>query len=209
MNNCKPLAAVGGLAFEQSSGKSSLLDRTDQRLIYINTHKSPSLRFWASDMLFRSYTDASYHSVYGVRSRAGEYNFFDWIHDPWRLNGGISAKSTIMDVVVSSATEAEYGGAFMNAWNLVWLRVTASELGYPQGKTEIYCDNEVARGMRKSKAMNMRLHCLRDRIKQGHFQFTYVKSRDNIAGIFTKSLPATEFKRQVARMDSSIPTAIR
>ena len=67
-----------------------------------------------------------------------------WMKDQWRVNGGVSARSTIMDGIVSSAAECEYGSLYMNARHLVWLRFIASALGYPQDCTAIFCDNTCA-----------------------------------------------------------------
>ena len=161
-------------------------------------------------MYLRSYSDGSYVSVYGSRCHAGEYNFMGWKKNQWRINSGVSARSTIMDCIVSSAAECEYGSLFMNARRLVWLPLIASELGYPQECTEIFCDNTCAiglahdsTGMGKSKAMDMRFHWIRDRVKQDLFKVTYIKSEDNVADMFTKFLPAADFKRQSNLINSS------
>jgi hypothetical protein len=36
----------------------------------------------------------------------------------------------------------------------------------------------------------MRWHCIRDRIRQGHFSLTWYRGADNLADYFTKAHPA-------------------
>ena len=79
----------------------------------------------------------------------------------------------------------------MNGRHLVWLRVITSELEYPQDRTEIFCDITCAIGtahdftkMGKSKAMDMRFYCIKDRVKQG----------------------SNDIKRQSKRIKSSVTT---
>jgi hypothetical protein len=60
----------------------------------------------------------------------------------------IFAISSIIDVVVSSAGEAEYGAAFIFAQHGVGLRNIAIALGHLQPLTPILCDNQFAIGHR-------------------------------------------------------------
>jgi hypothetical protein len=94
----------------------------------------------------------------------------------------IHAISSIIDVVVSSVGEAEYGAAFIFAQHGVWLRNIAAAFGHAQLATPILCDNEFAIGLandtikqKKSKSIDMRFHWLRDRIRQRQFTITHLK----------------------------------
>jgi hypothetical protein len=91
----------------------------------------------------------------------------------------IHAISTIIDVVVASAGEAEYGAAFIFAQRGVWLRNVAVAIGHAQLPTPILCDIEFTIGLatesikqKKSKSIDMRFHWLRDRIRQAQFTIT-------------------------------------
>ncbi len=75
-----------------------------------------------------------------------------------------------------------------------------SDLGYPQPQppTLLQCDNEVAVGIankavkaKLSKACDMRLHWLIDRVSQSQGQFIvkHLRGLWNIADFFTKTLP--------------------
>jgi hypothetical protein len=59
----------------------------------------------------------------------------------------IYAISAIIDVVVASAGEAEYGAAFIAAQQGVWIRTIATAMGHPQPPTSLLCDNELAIGL--------------------------------------------------------------
>ena len=72
----------------------------------------------------------------------------------------------------------------------------ASDLGYPQDKFEIICDNKCAQGIasgtvkqKRSKAIDMRYHWIRDQVKQGKFVITWKPGKENLADYFAKAHP--------------------
>jgi hypothetical protein len=79
-----------------------------------------------------------------ARSVAGGIAYFGDAANPTIENGMIHAISSIIDVVVASAGEAEYGSAFICAQRGVWLRTIAIALGHAQPATPILCDNAFA-----------------------------------------------------------------
>ena len=73
------------------------------------------------------------------------------------------------------------------------LRNTLADLGFPQGATPLQGDNKVAVGIangkfrqRRSKAIDMRFHWIRDRVRQGHFNVYWRAGNNNLADYFTK-----------------------
>jgi hypothetical protein len=85
----------------------------------------------------------------------------------------------------------------MNAQQGAWLRTVLEALGYAQPATRILCDNQCAVGLatntvkaRSSKSIDIRFHWIRDRIRQGQFQVSWIKGATNLADFFTKALPA-------------------
>ena len=106
------------------------------------------------------------------------------------------AISSLIDVVVASAAECEYAALFIAGQEGEGLRTILQELGYPQGRTLIYCDNKCAVGLandavkiKRSKSVDMRFHWIRDRVRQQHFQVQWRKGANNLADFFTKPLP--------------------
>ncbi len=76
------------------------------------------------------------------------------------------------------------------------IRTTLSDMGYPQGPTIIMCDNTSAIGIatdsikqKRSKAIDMRFHWIRDRVRQSQFTIAYIPTSQNLADYFTKNLP--------------------
>jgi hypothetical protein len=58
------------------------------------------------------------------------------------------------------------------------------------------CDNTSAIGIatdsvkqKRSKAVDMRFHWIRDRVRQAQFTITYIPTQQNLADYFTKNLP--------------------
>ena len=77
-----------------------------------------------------------------------------------------------------------------------WPAYYLSRLGYPQPPTTILCDNTTAIGlandnikMKRSKAIDMRFHWIRDRVRQNQFYLVYIPTKENIADYMTKNLP--------------------
>jgi hypothetical protein len=105
-------------------------------------------------------------------------------------------------MVVASAAEAEYGALFTNAQDAEALRTALSDLGYPQEKTTIICDNSCAVGIandtvkeRRSKAFDSKLHWIRDRVAQGHFAVRWEPGATNMADLLTKAHSAQHHQR--------------
>ena len=128
-----------------------------------------------------------------------------WLGDasePTRVNGAITCISKIIDAVVASAGEAEYAGLFMLAQEAEVLRTTLQDMGYEQPPTTIFCDNACAVGIsndtikqKRSKAIDMRFHWIRDRVRVGHFIVKWIKGVDNLADFFTKALPIHQHQK--------------
>jgi hypothetical protein len=119
---------------------------------------------------------ASYLNAPHARSRIRGHHYLS--NAPPRAdinNGAILNPSSVLNVVVSSAAEAEYAALFENGKAGILERTTLEELGHTQGPTWINTDNSTACGIannsvkqQRSRAMDMRFHWIRDRVKQGN-----------------------------------------
>jgi hypothetical protein len=121
---------------------------------------------------------------------------------PELINGAILTISQIIESVVASACEAEYASLFKIAQSAEILRSTLADMGYIRKPTKLLCDNTCALGIatstakqKRSKAINMRFHWIRDRVKEGHFDLIWMSGQDNIADFFTKNLPVSKYKK--------------
>jgi len=78
---------------------------------------------------------------------------------------------------------------------------TLADLGYPQIATPIITDNSTAVGianhtvrLKRSKAMDMRYHWIRDRVHQGYYHVTWGPGALNLADYFTKTHPPHHYR---------------
>lgn len=200
------LPALGDIAAAQSKGTEATAQACTQLLNYAATYPDTKVRFYASDMILYVDTDASYLSAPKARSRFAGYHYLGpKPRDPEKppdepppMNGAILVPVKIMHEVVSSAAEAELGGAFYNGKEACAIRTTLEEMGYPQPATPIQTDNSTAAGIandtvkqKRSKAIDMRYYWIKDRVQQGQFIIYWVKGENNKADYFTKHHPPT------------------
>ena len=208
------LTRVSKLSSAQSSGTSKTLEDAERMFEYCMSYPDSSIHFHASEMQLICYTDASYLSESKSRSRGGGY-FFLGSHDPTMLNGPILCTSVILDAVVSSAAESEYGAAFENAKEAVYIRQTLEALGYKQAPTQMVTDNSFVKSVtngtckvKKSKAMDMRYNWLVDRVSQGQFSVIWCEGHKNIADYFTKDLPSYRYRQMREFIVPSMDTRV-
>jgi hypothetical protein len=162
------------------------------------------------DMILHSLVDASYLSRLHSRAVAGGLFFLGDVDQPTKIDGIILAFSAIIPCVVASAGEAEYATLFAGAQNAAALRTVFSDLGYPQPDTIILCDNTKAIGIatdsvkqKRSKAIDMRFHWVRDRVRQKQFRIAYIASAENPADYFTNNLPQEAYSRFLSYIASA------
>jgi hypothetical protein len=189
------LVALSALAAEQNQPTHGTLRRLHHLLDYCYTNPNARLCFHASDMVLHFHSDAGYNSESGARSRSGGHFFLSskTPGKPIQPNGAILNPTTIIRHVPSSAADAEIGATFINCKEAIPIRTTLEELGYPQPATPVTLDNTTAIGFvhdtikqRRTRAIDMRYHWLRDRETQEQFQFRWDTSSKNLADYFTK-----------------------
>ncbi len=184
------------LASQQVQPTQRILKAANRALSYCVTRHQNALVYHACDMTLHAFADASYLCRSHSRSVAGAIFFLGNHNDPTRINGSIHVFSTIIPCVVASAGEAEYAALFATGRHAASLRTTLSDMGYPQEPTIIMCDNTSAIGIatdsikqKRSKAVDMRFHWIRDRVRQRQFIIAYIPTQQNLADYFTKNLP--------------------
>jgi hypothetical protein len=133
-----------------------------------------SITYYACDMCLIVFIDASYLSRSEARSVVARHQRHHFRHF---INHSMSA------------AEAEYAALFTGAptWAIPsFLPAT------------ILCDNTTAIGLandsikqNRSKAIDMRFHWVRDRIRQKQFCIAYIPTTENLADYTTKNLQKT------------------
>jgi hypothetical protein len=205
--DCTMLPAIGSLASEQAKGTKNTMRKIVQLLNYCASHPDAVVRYTASDMVLHVESDASYQSETKARSRVAGYHYLgpnpaaestngDKAPDI-PTNGPVTVISHILNVVVSSAAEAETAGLYYNCREACAIRTCLEEMGHPQPATPVVTDNSTAVGIctdtikqRCSKAMDMRFYWVRDRVRQKQFKIHWKKGSLNHADYFSKHHPA-------------------
>jgi hypothetical protein len=187
------------LSIGQARPTTRTLDAVMYFLQYAATYPDATLTYYPSDMRLVIYSDASYLSETNARSRAGGLHYLSSKGNPITapINGAVEAISTIIPTVVSAASEAETAALFVNGQAGVPTRLTLTDLGYPQSGTPIISDNTTAIGfannsvrLKRSKAIDMRYHWIKDRVARGEYSVAWGPGADNFADYFTKNHPA-------------------
>lgn len=193
------LTAVTKISSQQSKPTRATLQAVDRLLSYAERYPTAEVIIRASDMQLHAQSDASYHSESGARSRAGGILYFGTDTDG-NINGAIEYISMIIPTVCSSAAEAEYAALFLLGREATNARHILTDLGYPQHTTTIMCDNSCAVGIanddvkqKRSKAIDMRYHWIRDQVAQGKLQVKWEKGSANLADYFTKAHPVSHY----------------
>ena len=197
--------AISIISSMQAQATEKVEELVNHFLQYASRYPNAKLIYKASDMKLKVHSDASYLGESEARSRAGGIHFLGNNADDNFINAPINAISRIIPAIVASAGEAEYATVFMNAQEAEPIRDTLKDLGYEQQTTTIVSDNMCAVGLanntvkqKRSKAIDMRFHWIRDRVKNKHFKVIWEPGHTNLADFFTKVVPVKkhlEFKK--------------
>jgi hypothetical protein len=153
------LMALSSIAVEQTKATEKTLGRCLHLLDYLASNSEAKVRYHASDMIMNIHSDASYLSETKARSRACGHFFMGWMPkngEPIKLNGAFYVNTTILRFVVASAAEAELGALFHNCQDGIIFRQTLTDLGHPQPKTPVHCDNATAVGIANNTVKRQR-----------------------------------------------------
>jgi hypothetical protein len=147
-----------------------------QLLDYLAGQSEAKVRFHTLDMILNIHSDASYLSEAKARSRTCGHFFLGWMPckgKPICLNGAFHVGTTILQFVVTSAAEAELSALYHNCQTGIIFRLTLSEMGHPQPKTPVHCNNATAVGIanntikhQRSRSIEMRFFWIGDKIAQ-------------------------------------------
>ena len=203
------LFAIKSLAQQQANPTERTMLAVERFLQYAACHPNARITYTASDMQLAIHSDASFNGEPNSRSRAaGLFTLgaikYDGNPDlpPTSLNGPVDLLCKQIPTVCASAAEAEYAALFLNAQQGEKIRQILEDLGYPQKPTVITYDNAVSGKLalrqckqRRSKAIALRYHWIRDRIAMGHFQLQWQPGTHNLADFLTKPHPVYHHRR--------------
>ncbi|GKV02840.1 hypothetical protein SLEP1_g15229 [Rubroshorea leprosula] len=188
--------SVGLVSRFMQAPRKPHLEAVKQILKYVNTTLDMGL-FYKKEANFSllGFTDADFGGDLVDRKSTSGYVF---------LYGGtgISWCSKKQDSVSLSTTEAEYKASALAAQECVWLQRLIEDLDSPiQGSTSLYGDNQSAIRLAtnpvcyaRTKHIEVEHHFIREKVLEGTISALEVRSQDNVADIFTKSLSKSSFE---------------
>eukprot|EP00804_Cyclotella_cryptica_P030324 CCRYP_011861-RA/>CCRYP_011861-RA protein AED:0.29 eAED:0.29 QI:0/-1/0/1/-1/1/1/0/670 len=187
------LCPISAIASQSAAPTQDTMTQTLQLLDYLATQDEAVLTYHASDMVLAAHSDASYLSEPQARSRTGGHFFLSSNADIPPNNGAILNIAHIIKHVMASATEAELAALFITAREAVYIRIILMELGHKQPATPLQTDNVMAEAVtngkvqpKRTKAMDMRFHWLRDRECQEQFRIYWRPGHSNYVDYWTK-----------------------
>ncbi|KAL7477514.1 hypothetical protein ACHAW6_003322 [Cyclotella cf. meneghiniana] len=187
------LCPISAIASQLAAPTQDTMNQTLQVLDYLAMQEEAVLTYHASDMVLAAHSDASYLSELRARSRAGGHFFLSSNADIPPNNGAILNIAHIIKHVMASATAAELAALFITAREAVYIRIILMELGHMQPATPLQTDNAMAEAVtngkvqpKRTKAMDMRFHWLRDRECQEQFRIYWRPGHSNYADYWTK-----------------------
>jgi hypothetical protein len=196
------LCPISAIASQSANPTTDTMEQTQQLLDYIATQDDAVITYNASDMVLAVHSDASYLSEPKARSRAGGHFFLSTAKDAPPNNGAILNIAHIIKHVMASATEAELAALYIVAREAVYIRIILEELGHKQPATPLQTDNSMADAVcngkiqpKRTKAMDMRFHWLRDRECQEQFRIYWRPGKLNYADYWTKHHPAKHHQK--------------
>jgi hypothetical protein len=193
------LMALSSIAIKQSKGTTTTMAKAKQLLDYLATYPNATICFHASDMIMNIHSNASYLSKADAHSQACGHFFMGWSPqngNPIQLNGAFFTLGAILRFVDASAVEAELGTLFLNCKESMIFHLTLKELGHPQPKTPIHCNNTTAVGIANntvkrqcSCSMEMRYFWVCDKVAQDAYNVRWHPGQENLADYQSKHHP--------------------
>ena len=177
------LHALNDMASSKNTEATMLA--TKHFLNYAACNPKAEIMYRGSDMVLQADSDAAYLVCPVARSRAAGFHFLG-DKGGKQFNGPVLVLAKIIKNVMSSAAEAELVALFMNAQEMVPMRQCLEEMGHKQPATPIKTDNSTAVGVlngtmkqKRSKAMDMRIYWIKDRVQQKQFAVTWESGKSN------------------------------
>ncbi|GJV95095.1 retrovirus-related pol polyprotein from transposon TNT 1-94 [Tanacetum coccineum] len=106
-----------------------------------------------------------------------------------------------------SSAEAGYVSLSACCAQVLWLRTQLIDYGFHFDKIPMYCDSKAAISISsnpvqhsRAKHIDVRYHFIKEQVKKGIVELFFVKTKYQLADLFTKALPEDRFKYLVRRL---------
>ncbi len=194
------LMALSTIVSKQTTGTEQMMEKTLQVLDYLVEHPNATVKFRALDMVMNIHSDASYLTEPKACSRACRHFFMGWLpkdNKPIKLNGAFHMLCLILHFVAASVAEAKLGALFLNCQEGMIFQLTLKDLGHPQPKIPVHCDNATAIGIanntikrQQSRLMEMRYFWVGDKVAQDIYSLGWYTEQENLADYQSKHHPS-------------------
>jgi hypothetical protein len=146
------------------------------------------------------YSDADWAESFDRKSTTGFCTFVGGNLDTW--------KSKKQNVVARSSAEAEYRAMALTASELIWIKQLLTDLGIKnQEPMKMCCDNQAARHIasnlvfhERTKHIEVDCHFIREKLQSKEIETPFVRSKDQLADIFTKGLEPRMFENNTYKL---------
>ena len=192
----KLLCTLSAIGSQQAAATQNTTTSVNQLLDHVATYPNDGTTYTASDMILAAHSDAGYLNETKSRSRAGAHIFLSNNAPIPQSNGPVLSIAAILKSVYGSAAEAELAALYKCAQEMVPLRNSLNEMGWPQPPSPIQVDNSTAVGYvnntitpRRLRSLEMRINWLKCRESQEQFRIFWDKGSHNLADYHTKHHP--------------------
>jgi hypothetical protein len=117
--------------------------------------------------------------------------FMGWMSKdgkPIRLNGSFHVSTTILKFVVASAAKVELGALYHNCQRRIIFCLTLTNMGHPQPKTPIHCNNAMVVSIKsntikcqRSCSMEIQFFWIGDKFAQEMYTLNWHPGQENLA----------------------------
>ena len=152
------------------------------------------------------------------------YTNADWAGNPvdrrstsgyFTFVGGnpVTWKSKKQKVVALSSVEAEFRGIKSGLTEILWLKKLLTEIDFPPGKCQLYCDNKTTISISenpvqhdRTKHVEVDRHFIKEKIETGIVELPFVRSEYQLADILTKAVNSRSFEDILGKLSIGDPT---
>nr|GEY27665.1 hypothetical protein [Tanacetum cinerariifolium] len=113
----------------------------------------------------------------------------------------VSWMSKKQDCIAMSLAEAEYVTLSSSCAQVMWMRTHLKDYGFNYNKIPLYCDSQSAIAIScnpvqhsHTKHIHTRYHFIKEQVENGIIELYFVKTKYQLADMFTKSLPEDRFQ---------------
>jgi hypothetical protein len=148
-----------------------------------------------SDLTLRGYCDADYAGDHDDRKSRTGYLFM-------LANGAVAWCSKRQGCTADSTTEAEFVAMAESVKEAIWLQRLLRSLGFSSSiPTSIFFDNQGAIQLvknpkfhKRTKHIETKYYLIREKYEQQQVDVLYINTKQQLADLFTKSLPRDPFQ---------------